>query len=75
MGSWDISHPCCSAGFQACCIAGFQTRNASGEADTLPTWKSATPQVWKPALHGSARRVAHLSFLQRTMRVGAVLKE
>ncbi len=57
--------PACSprsADFQVCCIAGFQTRWPSGHrqasgfshapdrAQPLPIWKSATQQVWKPAL-------------------------
>ena len=32
------------------CIAGFQTRRAPEPGDSLPTWKSATQQAWKPAL-------------------------
>ena len=39
-----------SAGFQTCRVAGFQTRRAV-ELSGLPIWKSATQQVWKPALH------------------------
>ena len=33
---------------------GFPNPRTFGETDALPTWKSATQQVWKPALQGRA---------------------
>jgi len=48
----EISHVLRSADFPVCGIAGFQTRMALDRFDTLPTWKSATQQVGKPALLG-----------------------
>ena len=48
----EISHVLRSANFPVCGIVGFQTRRALDRFDTLPTWKSATQQVGKPALLG-----------------------
>ena len=60
-----------SADFQVCCIAGFQTRGRSGHPQRcglshapetsrpLPIWKSATQQVWKPALRGRYADAPH----------------
>ena len=53
-----IFHPgICTACFPARGFAGFQIHSASRQADALPTGKSATPQVWKPAL--PARRATN----------------
>jgi len=50
-----ISHAVCSADFQVCRIAGFQTRRAPEAGNSLPTWKSAIQQAWKPALPARRR--------------------
>src|SRR5205085_687541 len=55
------------AGFQVCCIRGFPNPPGArtpplryNNSHTLPIWKSAIRQVWKPALRGP-NRAFHIS--------------
>jgi PEP-CTERM motif len=52
----------CSAGFQAGCVAGFQICvfgmfSVLHNNRAVPTWKSATQQIWKSALPTRFSRV------------------